>query len=431
MVVRTTSLNSLKNFLPKIHQPLPLTKRESQQLLESITTSFRKNLDKEHPWELNDESSLKKGPVPQAGNPVLTKSNYTPTLSIPPDASYRQRPIDDHLRTILSNPFFAQQDTKDAKDTQDTNKLPTAETDPFDVFNFAVSRGLMTPRRAVGFLAKIRSQIPAESADDIREGMAKSGAGLRVVQWFRESSSDNGIRFLSNPFICSAIVPFLYAEGLEQVVWTWVAQLSSAIERDGAEGKDQGRQQAALGHLLNAIVKQHSTTYSGLKTSLDGSYEALVHAHDLLPMQNQVALNSFKKIWINLSWASTVFASERPKPSAPPFDSFVDIGRPLRMNLDMAHLELHHPLTPDHVSAVQFMHHNMHSTNLHPTTRRRMVSLALDAADRLKRVGDVDEASWVERFLARIANDLNASLFSVTERKRDFLASESPIGNTL
>ncbi|OTA93571.1 hypothetical protein M434DRAFT_395504 [Hypoxylon sp. CO27-5] len=411
MVVRTTSLNSLKNILPKIHQPLPLSRRESQQLLESITTSFRKNLDEEHPWELHEESTSQNA-APQTRKPHLTTAASSSSLQS--DTLTRQRPTDRHLRAILSNPLFAHQESK---------KPPAASRDPFDVFNSAVSKGLMTPRRAAGFLAKVRSQIPGESDDDIRRGMADSGAGLRVVQWLRASGLENDLHFLadSSAILFANLIPFMCAEGLEEVVWSWMARLGTHNASDEVKPKLH----TALFGLLYAITKQKNTSYTGLKTSLDGSYEAMVRASEILPKENQVALGSFRKVWVGLSWASTVFASERPKPSAPLFDAFVDVGRPLKMRLDMAHLGLHHPLTPDYSAAVQFMHHDVRSDDLHPTIRRRLICLALDTADQLKEAGDVEEVSWIERFLTKIGNDLNSGIFNALER--DLIASELPI----
>ncbi|KAI1650415.1 uncharacterized protein F4817DRAFT_260892 [Daldinia loculata] len=409
MVVRTTSLNSLKRFLPKIHQPLPLTPRESQQMLDSITTSFRKNLDKEHPWEHHDDITSQTS-IPQNKKPTFSTS--LPSSSSSLDTPGQQHPTDRHLRDILSNPLFSHQSKK---------KLPSASRDPLDVFDSAVSRGLMTPQRAVGFLAKVRSQIGNGSADDIRRGMAESGAGLRVVQWLRASGLENDMQFSSNSTLFAALIPFMYAEGLEEVAWTWVARLSICDKTHDIKKLHI----STLSALLFAILNQTCHTYSGVKTSLDSSYEAIIRANDILPKQNEVALKSFRKAWAGLSWISTVCASERPKPSAPLFESFVDIGRPWKMPMDMAHLELHHPLVPNHSAAVQFLHNSSDSSNLYPSTRRRLVCLALDTADRLKEVGDTDEVSWVERFLLRIGDDLNFGIFNAPGK--DLIASKLPI----
>ncbi|KAI1759573.1 hypothetical protein GGR53DRAFT_134375 [Hypoxylon sp. FL1150] len=407
MVVRTSSLNSLKNFFPKIHQPLPLTKRESQQLLESITTSFRKNLDKEHPWEPSSDDSTTHGSSLRSRNPLLlaqTSSSSSPS----PEAAKRQAPTDRHLRAILSNPLFAHQDAK---------KAPSS---PFHVFDLAVSRGLMTPERAAGFLTKVRSEIPGKSADEIRQSMARSGAGLKVLQWLRASGLENDLQFL-NSRLASSLVPFMYAEGLEEVAWSWVVRLAP---RD--EGRVLDWHLYALTSLLQAIRKQSSTSFSGSKLSLDGSYEAMIRANEVLPKQSNIARRSLEEVWFSLSWISTVLASERPKPSAPLFESFVDIGRPLEAPLDMAHLELHHPLSPSHSAAVQFMHANAEREQQNPTLRRRVVCLALDAANRLKQVGDTDEASWVERFLARIGADANLGIL-MDQIRQASISSDTPI----
>ncbi|KAI1386787.1 uncharacterized protein F4822DRAFT_411228 [Hypoxylon trugodes] len=415
MVVRTTSLNSIKNLLPKIHQPLPISRRDSQQLLESITTSFRRNLDEEHPWEHGNEP-VSQNSIPQSRKPTAStfiNSNSSSPSPASTDISNRQRPTDRHLRAILSNPLFAHQNNK---------KSPAARRSQLDVFDHAVARGLMTPRRAAGFLAKVRSEIVGESEDDIRLGMADSGAGLRVVQWLRASGLENNLQFLSDPVLFPALIPFMYAEGLEEVAWHWMARIGTRDEAD--EIKDA--QFAVLSSLLYAIMKQTNTSYSGLKTSLDPSYEAVIRANDILPKKN-VTLKSLKDIWVDLSWASTVFASERPKPSAHLFESFVKIGRPLKMRLDLAHLELHHPLTPNHFAAVQFMHRNANSTDLRPIIRKRLLCLAMDTADRLKEVGDTEEVSWVERFLTRLGYDLNTCIGIFNALEGSLIASELPI----
>ncbi|KAI2620666.1 hypothetical protein GGS26DRAFT_304160 [Hypomontagnella submonticulosa] len=411
MVVGTVSRNSLKNLLPKIHQPLPLSRRESQQLLDSITTSFRKNLDKEHPWELNDESKLRK-PAHQNSRPLL--STPTPASSSSPtlDTPSHQRPTDRHLRAILSNPLFAHSENKKPKD-------------PFDVFDSAVSRGLMTPSRATGFLIKLRSQIQAESANDIRQAMAVSGAGLRVVQWLRASGLENHPHFPFSRTLISNLIPFMCAEGLDEIAWTWVERVSSRHTKDEEASHLQFKFKA-LYRLLQAIIKNADTTHPGQKAPLDGQYKAIIRANEILPKDSKIALAGFKAAWVGVSWSSTVFASEHLKPSAPLFETFVNIGRPLDKPLDMAHLELHHPLTPNHSAAVEFMHHNInYSTEPDPATRRRLICLALDAVSRLKEVGDVDEVSWVERFVARIYNGLGRGIFNGAEEY--LIASEIPI----
>ncbi|KAI2465888.1 hypothetical protein F4781DRAFT_374871 [Annulohypoxylon bovei var. microspora] len=399
MVVRTNSLSSIKRLLPQIHQPLPLNDRESRQLLESITTSFRKNLDKEHPWETNSDESNSQNITHLKQDPPLSKSTSTSS----------DRPTERHLHAILSHPIFAHQELK----------KPSAALDPFHVFDTAVSRGLMTPPRAAGFLAKVRTLIEVENPDDIRQAMAKSGAGHRVVQWMRTSGLENNLQSLSSlrAVIFYHLVPFMYAEGLEDLVWTWVARLGTHQELKPAEGVHI----TPLHILLGAINNQKRVSYSGETLRLDDAYKAMIQAHDILrPNSNRAAFHSYRQAWRELSWRSTALASRHPKPSAPIFDAFVDVGRPLQTPMDIAHLELHHPLTPDHSAAVEFMHRNIKQANLakfKPTFRKKLTYLAVDTADRLKEVGDAEEVSWIERLLARLGNDINSGLFNISDRQ--------------
>ncbi|KAI0002797.1 hypothetical protein F4779DRAFT_114882 [Xylariaceae sp. FL0662B] len=399
MVIRTHSLNSLKRgLLSQIHQPLPLDRRESQKLLESITASFRKNLDNEHPWQLNE-------------TPTTTSGQDTSSTT-PSNQTRNHRPTDSHLRAILSNPLFAHQH-------DEKSSSPIGTRNPFDVFDSAVSKGLMTPRRAAGFLISVRSQISAESPDDIRREMAKSGAGLRVVQWLRASGLETSLLFLTDTVLIQKLVPFMYAEGLEEIVWTWLERLaarSDSLEFEKNTGKLNGQ---SLSHLLFATIKESSESGHGSQPCLDGSYSAMIRANQILPPVDPVARAILRTVWRSLSWASTVEGWERPKPSAPLFDSFVDIGRPFKFLIDMAHLQLHHPLTPSHDAALKYMHSKADSEdktpsiNSNPRFQSRLVFLALDTADRLKQVGHTDEASWVERFLIGLCSSLNHKEFNI------------------
>ncbi|KAL7627910.1 hypothetical protein AAE478_002105 [Parahypoxylon ruwenzoriense] len=441
MVASTTSLNSLKkSIFSKIHQPLPLTKRESQQLLEYITASFRKNLDKEHPWQTNDDESTftqthslgRSVQKQQTFSPSSSSSSPVSSLLSDNASSNRQRPTDRHLRAILSNPLFAHQHNNTSNPTKNpTPSTGIAARDPFDVFDRAVARGLMTPRRAAGFLAAVRSRIATSSPDDKRQGMAKSGAALRVVQWLRASGQENTLNFLNDLFLPGALIPFMYAEGLEEVAWTWLTRLALCNEISPENSFTDLR---TLSFLLSVMMQQTSKPDFGQsKISLDTSYSSMIRASELLSPRNKQVLSSLRSAWFFLSWASTVDAWERPKPSASLFDSFIDIGRPFRVPLDMAHLELHHPLHPSHSAAVEYMHSHagrgsqpddVATWNLNKQTRRRLVCLAIDTAESLKRAGDPAEASWVGRFLTQICDDLNLNIFNVGGAE---LGSDVPI----
>ncbi|RYP62503.1 hypothetical protein DL771_009711 [Monosporascus sp. 5C6A] len=416
MVVRTPTLNSLKRgFLPQIHQPLPLSRRESQQLLDSITSSFRKNLDKEHPWQSEDAPAA----LPAAKSEDASPKTTTTTT--------RHRPTDRHLRAILSNPLFSHP-TQDGKLT-----VPAPTKNPFDVFDAAVAKGLMTPRRAAGFLATVRAQVAKEQSSDIRANLAATGAGLRVLRWLRASGQENDLRFLSDPTLVQQLVPFMYAEGLEEVAWAWLSQLAverlRVMEVESGLGKLNSQ---PLFKLLNTMIQETShSTAAEAKSNLDASYSALLRAYKLLPKHSRIANLSVKHSWASLSWASTVDAFERPKPSVALFEAFVQQGRSYSLPLDMAHLELHHPTAPSSDAAVYYMHsrdgkaRDVTDSRMGDRSRRRLICLALDTVDRLKQTGNTTEASWVERFLTNMCENLNLGILNLNAA--DSIASERPL----
>ncbi|KAJ3554870.1 hypothetical protein NPX13_g10494 [Xylaria arbuscula] len=415
MVVRTPPLSSLKKgFLAQIHQPLPLNKRESQQLLESITTSFRKNLDREHPWETDETPS--KRPV----GPRLAVAD--------PPSTTNHRPTDRHLRAILSNPLFAQPRNTSIDTTSSTTT--TSHNAHLDVFHSAVSKGLMNTRRAAGILASIRSQILAESQNHVSEKMGASGAGLCVLRWLRASGQESDLRFLSDHALLKLLVSFLYAEGLQEVTWSWLAQLASRsteLDLETTPGKAGPR---TLSVLMYAIINENNESGRSSSMSLDGSYSALEQANSLLPRERSHAANAAVKYsWVRLSRASTVDVAERPKPSAPLFEKFLDIGRPLKLPLDLAHLDLHHPTTPTHSAAVEYLRLRQRivedMTSMKPGYQQRVTCLILDAAERLNRTGQADEAPWVDRLKNSIYERLNLGFLNL--QIGDSLGSVTPI----
>ncbi|KAI1436157.1 hypothetical protein GGR50DRAFT_259964 [Xylaria sp. CBS 124048] len=406
MVARTPCLHALrKGLFSRLHQPLPLNQRDSQQLLQMITASFRKNLDREHPWE-TDETS-------------------TNTPLNPPTHTENHRPTDQHLRAILSNPLFAHPRNADAN----TPSIPTTHTSPFDVFDSAVSKGLMTPRRAAGFLVAIRSRLLAEHPEDLRQRMSVSGAGLHVLQWLRASGQESNLSFLSNVALVKILIPFLFAEGLQEVAWTWLGQLARASESafEAISGEPQAQR---LTRLITAIIKERET-FSQDPMSLDESFAALAKASGMLPPQNPAATAAVRNVWASLSWASTVDASEHPKPSVKSFEEFVEMGRPLGLPLDLAHLDLYHPATPTHLAAIEYLSPRQQILdevpNMKPRAQKRVLCLILDAAERLQRTGQVAEAPWIERLQATVFERLNLGIFNI----RSSLKSSGPIGKGL
>ncbi|CAK7233624.1 hypothetical protein SCUCBS95973_008657 [Sporothrix curviconia] len=269
----TKACSSLKGMLPKIHHPLPLNEKSTKKLLDTLTTSFRKHLDREHGW-LDEEVeaariSGDKGAATHAARQASLGASSAPAPSKTPTTSpphhttdlHLSRPTDRHLRAILSNPLFSYDQTvnkaaqrnstgaiKSAAaaavaaasssssfrtpniDTSSSSTATTttlaAERDPLEIFDWAVARGLMTTKRAAGCLLAKRREAIQSSHVSAKSFMAASGAGFKVLQWLRAAGLEHDLSFVNDAQLTGVLVEFLAAEpALEAVVWQWIERL--------------------------------------------------------------------------------------------------------------------------------------------------------------------------------------------------------------
>jgi hypothetical protein len=324
----TKTLSSLKDFFPQIHQPLPLTRRESQLLLKTLTTSFRNKLDEEHGyWNENAPVASLKA-AKNASTPASTKqlSQQEP----------HNRPIDRHVRAILSNPLFSY-------DRAARNLRPPApERDPMDIFDEAVAKGLMNPNRAAGVLKAKRHSITQSSTISVNETVASSGTALRVIQWLRSHGHERDLSFVSCAPLITYLTQFMVEEGLEEIAWVWLERLMNG---EGPNAPLNSPSPAA--YILDSLVR--AKAHFG--QSLDGGYACMVRARQMFSSKPTFDYDAISA-WRALSWWSTVSAWKRPQPSEALFDAFAALGRHLERSkttflVDRAHLELHHPTHPD------------------------------------------------------------------------------------
>ncbi|OHE98164.1 hypothetical protein CORC01_06532 [Colletotrichum orchidophilum] len=372
----TKPLSSIKNAIPSIHQPLPLSSRESQKLLNVLKASFRKNLDKEH------------GYAPEIGDLSAAKATSSTHSSSSRDT--HRRPTDQHLRSILSNPLF--------KSGAQLSSVPSATPrDPMDVFDDAVSRGMMTRKAATGCLKTKRMQILQSSALSVQDSMMASTAGLRVVQWLRSSGQERTLDFLGDQNLTRELIPFMVAEGLEEVAWSWADRTIRGEGPADERGKVVG---ALVAHLVAAKANVEDR-------NLDTAFSAILRAESTWKAESQlprILLSPF----LVLSWQSTVEAWKRPQPSTPLFDSFVGTANYiLHPRLHLAHLDLHHPTNPSHEKALVYLNTGRDSLEGDSGLARRLMLMGMDAVSHLTMLGRTEEANGILRLLqSKISKDL-------------------------
>ncbi|KAH6676878.1 hypothetical protein F5X68DRAFT_213560 [Plectosphaerella plurivora] len=374
----TKTLGSLKRVFPSWHQPLPLTQAESKKLLDTLKTSFRSSLDKEHGWEAGDAGTN--------ANPKRRTANQDGVNQ----EHHAQRPTDRHLNSILSNPLFKQA-------TRNSQVTAPARRDPMYVFDEAVSKGMMTRQAAAGCLMAKRRQILQSDSLSVHTSMADSHAGRRVVQWLRTSGEERHGAFLADNRLMKELVGFMVAEGLEEVIWSWAHSLAKA-DGDLAAEDPQG---VLLGKLLSRLVDAKSRLMDD--QSLDAAYADILRA-DSTWRSNPNLPTILQQPWRQLSWSSTVEAWNRPRPSDGLFEDYVHISEHLTMpvQLDLAHLDLHHPTKPSHERALDFFQRknwDIPQTGDASAKRftNRVASMGMDTVKHLTQIGQADQADWVTK----------------------------------
>ncbi|KAL1872324.1 hypothetical protein VTK73DRAFT_1555 [Phialemonium thermophilum] len=398
---KTNPLSSLKSIFPPIHQPLPLNKRESQQLLNALTTSFRKHLDKEHGWSPDEPpaATLPSPTISYYPSPNATSSATAARLA----KDSGRRPTDRHLRAILSNPLFSY----DPRSAEAARQLGT-HRDPMDVFDEAVAKGMMTMKGALGCLLAVRRDIVQSSTASLRDGMRASGAGLRVLQWLRASGKERDLSFLSNPRFVKVLLPFMAAEGLDELAWTWLSRLVAG-EGPAALKRLNGKQVPTWSVLLDALVH---TKALGAR-NLDDAYASLLRGEEMVKGNPELAQGVLSP-WMHLAWMSTVGAWKFATPSERLFESYVAIGDHIERphGLVRAHLDLHHPTRPSHERAVEFLSKESFWSSLVPSAgdkgalaldsprsspssfQVRVMSFGLDTVQHLSQTGQSEEAQY-------------------------------------
>jgi hypothetical protein len=268
-----------------------------------------------------------------------------------------------------------------------------------EIFDHAVARGMMTRRRAFGFLIKIKDDIRRSSSFSVTDGMRTSGAGRRVAQWLCSSKQERDMTFAYNDGFMRLLTQFMLAEGLEDQIWLWLER----IREMSSSASDKPPPTPAV--LVSSLVR--AKAYEAV--TLDGAYASILRAGELFDSQPQD--NNLLKSWTTLSWQSTVRAWRYSPASDELFEDYVAISDQFTQPLPghRAHLDLHHPnpakTTPER--AVRFFTEKDHRRAWKKELSDRgadhnfmysvtqLMSLGLDTVKHLSEAGDSDLAQRI------------------------------------
>ncbi|PQE12371.1 Proteasome subunit beta type-1 protein [Rutstroemia sp. NJR-2017a BVV2] len=354
----------------KLHQPLPLSPRESKQLLELLTVSFREQLDSEH------------GPSNVADAPSAHQVKATKTTIQPKPHT---RPTDKHIESILTNPLFNVRRNAEA----------TTAANPMCTFDRAVGTGMMTLKHAAACLRAERQRLASLHPVDLTQGLKNSGAGLKVVRWLNASGTSNDNSFLDEPLFAFNLFEFMQAEGLEDVFWVWIDRdidgfLKSVVSRDVVARRISslfGHKKIATRSFDDAvtILQRFATKIQNLDARKQRSllFSPGQQLYDQLSHSHPIALSSV---------------------SLGAFEAFRRILRTIYLHdIEYCSLDIYHPTQPSADECLKRL-------RLPPTTLpvsgprkaaypQRIINISLTAAKILFEQERVDDARWIMEYL--------------------------------
>ncbi|EGR51475.1 uncharacterized protein TRIREDRAFT_120432 [Trichoderma reesei QM6a] len=400
----TKSAQSLRNLFASYHEPPSISKQQSQKLLDGLKASFRSHLDREY-----GRSSSDSAPAPaNAGDALEPQSN----------TARRRSAATLHLKSILANPLFSYDGNKQntAAAAAAASHLPKAlwvpDRDPMDVFDHAVSRGMMTLKAATGCLVAKGQQMGEGHAP-----VAGSDTALRVVRWLRSSGAESSLQFLDRPAFVQALAPFLVAEKMEGIAWEWITRTMN----EPAANISEEQRIARASSLLSQLVRIKSQSHYG---NLDAAIQAILEAEQLF-QHSPLLPKLLVQPWRSVSWLSTVEAYSRAMPTEKLFEAHMATAQrlPRPFPVETAHLHLHHPTHPDHAPAMRFFNDKKRLRKLVQALGPEKVNLAKftgmgtipwiaflghDTVNHLQQSGRSEEARGITNILRSELSDIFA-----------------------
>ena len=311
----TVGQRALSTLAKKLHPQLPLTPRESQQLLNLLTNSFRTHLDREHPVYAS-EKAHKTLVRPNASHNDQSNPRYATT-----SAALASR----HIETVLSNPLFAVKPSRRGSESAASRVL----NDPVTWYVDEIATGNATLSKAA-LVLDILDRQPAAQTSHVHKDKT---AGAVIGDWLHSSGLYNSNEFLDMCLVkpnakrpqtfISRLVSVMMVDGKEALLWKW---FSNRFSHEHSSTQAISFRKQLLKHMVVAAVSQDlhrsiklfNRAYQMVDEQPDKRWEELRPAGQYLVqsiMSKSTTLvdidlyNSFRRnvrCWVPSKWAQAV-----------------------------------------------------------------------------------------------------------------------------
>jgi len=389
---------ALSTLAKKLHPQLPLTPRESQQLLNLLTTSFRSHLDREHPVHAADK----------AQQPIVRYTaleDHRPLYATSSAALASQ-----HLDAVLSNPLFAVKPSRRNSESAASHVLKN----PVGWFLNEIAAGTATSSK----LALCLEILDRHTAGQTPRLHGDKTPGAIISEWFHSSGADTSKEFLDmctatsqtrrpDTFI-SRLVNVLISGGEKRLLWKWFAgrRLQGLMSQNNLylfrkklllhmvriEASQDLRQGLLTFERAHDITEKYDLTCDRLRPAGQFLVQTIMAKSTVSIGHNLYkSFQDSTKLWLPSKWAHAV-------------DSM---------------LWLHHPSGASATPGLQFIEDPAGAVTYakaSPSQRRFIVQLSLGVARQLLEEERYEDAQTVMAFSKQHFPDLVLSKLPTTEK---------------
>jgi hypothetical protein len=363
---------AFKSLTSRIHPQLPLSERESQRLLNALTSSFRSQL--EHHDHNHDAAASTPATAPGPIHHVLSSVTAT----------------DLHLASILTNPLLSKPVHQ---------QLKAKSKHPIALFEDQVAAGRANLVSARLCLEAFRQSLASLPPAEVKQHVTRYAAGSRALRWLWTSAQTHSLAFTRDVRFTNQLAYFLVHEARESALW-------ELIDTPVATSPTLTAKEASLrkGLLLASIIKTHM---SAPNHSLESALSAFFRAIDTLHTTHA----SVSHAGIYLTQA-LVKLNHISADQVALYDQFIDAiprwtkKHPGRAVYRIANLVLHHPTAPSADLALDFIRLQLRPLASHPflnpttaSQKSTVFAFFFDTVKLLQKQERFDDALWVMEFM--------------------------------
>ena len=205
---------SFRVLASKINNQAPLGQRESNRLLNALTSSFRKHLDEVHPGRQHEDL---KRPAAKDGPDATHRHAFPSSITL----------ADQHMASVLTNPLLVKTAGSQAHPKPELDSATAAAelkggANPFELLEKYHAKGFATVDVALSCMKAFRRSIKTLTYEEQVAKVQEQEAGKRLLTWLWNSDVLLSQAFANSLQIQDGLVWLAMMEGHEAFLWNWL-----------------------------------------------------------------------------------------------------------------------------------------------------------------------------------------------------------------